>query len=93
MSDTQKECGCHIHTDTYTYEGVHTCGECAHQWRAAKSLGSGMYVQMQFDPKDLVKGDTYFDGDYGDVTWSGTHWCAIQLTMVKDELLPMLRSI
>jgi|TARA_R110000744_G_C19206183_1_gene545534 hypothetical protein len=61
--------------------------------RKAKQLGSGMYVQMQFNEKDLVKGDKYFDCDYGDVTWNGKEWCSMQLTLVGEELLPRLKAI
>lgn len=42
--------------------------------REPKSLGSGMYVYMRFRTHELVTGDTFFDSDYGMVTWNGITW-------------------
>ncbi len=42
--------------------------------RAPKFMGTGIYVHQQFRPKQLVKGDTFFDADYGLVRWTGKKW-------------------
>ena len=64
-----------------------------HYSREPQTLGTGYMVKDQFSNHELVEGDTYFDGDYGDVTWNGKEWCSMQLTLVGEELLPKLKAI
>ncbi len=42
--------------------------------RSPKYLGTGIYVFYQFTPEALVKGDTFFDADYGMMRWTGKKW-------------------
>ncbi len=42
--------------------------------RQPKYLGTGIYVFYQFTPEALVKGDTFFDADYGMMRWNGHKW-------------------
>lgn len=46
--------------------------------REAKHLGTGIYVHSQFSPKCLIKGDTFYDADFGNVEWDGNEWQQIQ---------------
>lgn len=46
--------------------------------RGPKHMGMGIYVHQQFDPKDLVKGDTFDDADFGMVEWDGKEWQQIK---------------
>lgn len=44
--------------------------------REPKQVGSGIHVHQQFTGKEhtLVKGDTFFDADFGDMIWNGKAW-------------------
>lgn len=44
--------------------------------RAPKHMGTGIYVHQQFEHRkdELVKGDTFFDADYGEMAWNGRKW-------------------
>ena len=37
-------------------------------------MGTGIYVHQQFQPRELVKGDTFNDADFGDMVWNGRKW-------------------
>lgn len=59
--------------------------------RAPKYLGTGIHVHQQFDKEDLVKGDTFFDSDYGDMMWNGKRWINHQ-TLIEDSCLQFNKS-
>jgi len=42
--------------------------------RKAKYLGTGIHIHDQFNKSELVKGDTFFDADYGMMIWTGKQW-------------------
>lgn len=48
--------------------------------RKPKYIGTGIFVHSQFQKKQLVKGDTFFDADYGEMIWNGKKW-----KQVKDK--------
>ncbi len=48
-------------------------------------MGTGIYVHMQFRPEQLVKGDTFFDADYGDMIWNGAEWVCEDGNMYQIE--------
>jgi hypothetical protein len=56
--------------------------------RKAKHLGFGIYVQYQFKKKELVKGDTFQDADYGTMLWDGRKWVNVddELAQYQKEL-------
>jgi hypothetical protein len=41
--------------------------------RKPEHKGSGIYVHQQIF-NSLVKGDTFFDADFGNVIWNGVEW-------------------
>ena len=42
--------------------------------RRPQHMGTGIHVDHQFSPKELVFGDTFFDADFGDMIWNGKKW-------------------
>jgi hypothetical protein len=42
--------------------------------RSPKFMGSGIYMIHQFQPCNLVIGDTCFDVDFGELIWDGIDW-------------------
>jgi hypothetical protein len=57
-----------------------------HYSRKAKDLGTGMYVYLMFSDHELVEGDTFWDCDYGSLTWNGDKWInskRIDITKIK----------
>jgi hypothetical protein len=42
--------------------------------RPPKNMGTGIRVHDQFEAKDLVKGDTFGDADFGEMVWNGKKW-------------------
>ena len=42
--------------------------------RKPKFMGSGIFMHQQFNARDLVKGDTCWDADWGELRWSGKEW-------------------
>lgn len=48
-------------------------------------MGTGIYVHQQFSPKQLVKGDTFFDADYGDMKWNGKEWKQVKIKPTKSK--------
>lgn len=42
--------------------------------RQPQHMGTGIYVHQQFRPGTLVKGDTFWDADYGPCVWTGQKW-------------------
>lgn len=42
--------------------------------RKPQHMGTGIHVHQQFQPNQLIKGDTFFDADYGDMVWTGKSW-------------------
>lgn len=42
--------------------------------RKPRHLGTGIHVHQQFNKNKLVKGDTFFDADFGEVKWNGEKW-------------------
>lgn len=42
--------------------------------REPKYMGSGIHVHQQFQAKDLVIGDTFWDADFGPMIWAGDKW-------------------
>lgn len=46
--------------------------------RKPKYVGTGIYVHSQ-PFKKLVKGDTFFDADWGLMKWSGKKWKQIKI--------------
>lgn len=49
--------------------------------RKPKFVGSGIYMMMQTFGHPLVKGDTCWDADLGDLIWDGKQWKS------KDEII------
>lgn len=45
--------------------------------RAPKHMGTGIWVNKQFTPEQLVKGDTFMDADLGDMVWDGRKWISV----------------
>jgi len=45
-----------------------------HYSRKPKDMGTGMYVYMRFNDHELVRGDTFWDCDYGSMEWNGNKW-------------------
>lgn len=42
--------------------------------RSPKYMGTGIHVHDQFSSSQLVKGDTFFDADWGSMKWNGKKW-------------------
>lgn len=71
--------------------------------RKPKYMGSGIHVHQQFQPKDLVKGDTFCDADFGGMIWNGKKWISdesdkvqvgtVDLTPTWSGILPALLAV
>jgi hypothetical protein len=55
--------------------------------RKPKFVGTGIHGHQLFNPKDLVKGDTFFDADFGDMIWNGKVWVENTPEDAADEAL------